>query len=328
MKYLTLTLGLLCTSALATDKLPTGKNAEQGIFTLADVVVENYSWTGKLPKHRKIKVVNHFGNIGSRIRSMPQIGISAAIQKMGPNPAIPSFDIQETPEQTVITVVYANGQYNTDNQMIGRVDIAVVVPETISVEMETTWGDIKSKKHFSNMTAKTVSGNIKLGSVGELNAETVSGDIIIDHYNINWYNRQQLHTDQGNIELTLAKLANVTVHATGKSLASNYYQTDIQSISEQSFISFSLNQAQSTIELTAPLGHIDINLIEKPHGGYIGLPTEFSGDIRSLPTTPLWQPGDAIREQNDRHSLKDNQVPKGRGSTKLRVTQTIENKVQ
>ena len=316
MKLFTFTMGLLCSSTLFAAQ-DIKQNSAAKVFSLKDVVLENYTWTGDLPAHRKIKIVNHYGNISTRTRSEASVGLSASIQKIGPTPAIPTFDIQETPNQTLITVIYPHGQYNSDNQMIGRVDVAVVVPETVGVVMESTWGTIKTKKHFSNMSAKTVSGNISLGSVGEINAESVSGNISIDHYNINWHNPQKIYTEQGSIKLVLAKLANVNVNASGKSLTSNYYQDNIQSTAEKSVLSFSLNQANSIINLSAPKGSVNIDLIEKPHGGYVGLPTEFNGDIRDLPTVPAWQPGDPIREQNDRRSSKKNQEPQDRGSAKI-----------
>lgn len=323
MKYITLTLTLLCSTALYAEQELVAKN-----LTMKDVVLENYVWVGELPKHRKIKVINHYGNIASRLRSERKVGISAAIQKIGPKPAIPTFDIQEKADYTQITVNYPDGQYNSDKQMIGRVDIAVIVPESVSVEMESTWGTIKSKKHFSNMSAKSISGNITLGSVGELNVESVSGDISIDHYNINWHNRQLLYTKQGDIQLTLAKVANVTVNVRAKSITSNYYQKNIQANSEQSLLSFTLNDENTIIQLVAPQGKVSIDLIDKPHGAYIVLPSGFDGDIRDLPTVPAWQPGDPIREQDDRRSSIDIPPPKDKSSSKASRTKASRIKEQ
>lgn len=321
MKYITLTFSLLCSTALYAEQ-----DTKLNHSNVVDVVLENYVWTDELPKHRKIRVINHYGNIASRLRSERKVGISAAIQKIGAQPAIPTFDIEETAQYTQITVNYPNGQYNADNQMIGRVDIAVIVPESVSVEMESTWGTIKSKKHFSNMSAKTTSGNISLGSVGELNVESVSGDISIDHYNINWHNPQRLYTEQGDIQLTLAKVSNALVSVQAKSITSNYYQNNIQSNAEQSLLSFTLNHKNSIIELVAPQGKASINLIDKPHGAYIALPSEFNGDIRNLPTVPAWQPGDPIREQDDRRSSTDTPPPKENDENKTSRTKSSRTK--
>jgi len=323
MKYITLTFSLLCSTALYADQSTQLKsNSVKG------VVLENYAWTGELPEHRKISIINHYGNISSRLRSERKVGISAIIQKIGHNPAIPTFDIQETAEYTQITVNYPDGQYNSDGQMIGRVDIAVIVPESVTVEMESTWGTIKSKKHFSNMYAKTISGNISLGSVGELNVESVTGNISIDHYNINWHNPQRLYTEQGDIQLTLAKVANTAVSVQAKSISSNYYQNNTQSTADTSLLSFTLNAGNSIIKVLAPQGEVSIDLIDKPHGAYIALPSGFDGDIRDLPTVPAWQPGDPIREQDDRRSSTDTPPPKDNNSSKASRSKASRTKEQ
>jgi len=292
MKAVSVLFGLLC----AINMPVKAKDYE-----LKDVVIENYNWIGELPKNRKVKVVNNYGNVSTRIRSESQIGVSAAIQKIGPNPAIPDFNIKETSQYTLITVIYPNGQKDEDGDFIGRVDIAVTIPETISIEMESTWGDIKSKKHFSNLKAKTISGDIALGSVGELNASSVSGNITIDHYNINWPNNQYIATQSGDIHFTISKLSNIAIQAQAHFIKSNYSQVNIHKNNESSYLSINLNNSQSTMVLNAPRGLIDLNMIDKPHGGYVGIPTEFSGDIRNLPTAIQWKPGDPITEKNDRN---------------------------
>jgi hypothetical protein len=94
---------------------------------------------------------------------------------------------------------------DTQNQagyLIGRTDISIVAPEYVSVEMETSYGDIGAKKHFSSSSAKTQSGKISLGSVGELNAYSDTGNITLDMYYIIWKNNQKVHTKHGNIALS------------------------------------------------------------------------------------------------------------------------------
>jgi len=296
MKPISVLFGFLCVINIS---------AQAKEYELKDVVIENYNWIGQLPQSRKVKVINNYGNVSTRIRSESQIGVSAAIQKIGPNPAIPNFDIEETSEHTIIRVIYPNGQKDEDGDFIGRVDIAVTIPETISIEMESTWGDIKSKKHFSNLKAKTVSGNIALGSVGELNASSVSGNITIDHYNINWPNNQYIATQSGNIHFTISKLSTTSLQAQAKFIKSNHYQQNIHKNDLSSSVLINLNNSQTVMELTAPNGTISINIIDKPHGGYIGIPTEFSGDIRNLPTVSPWKPGDPIIDKNDRNQHRN-----------------------
>ena len=91
-------ISLLCSACTTAE--PKNK------YQLNDVVIENYTWMGKIPAKKKVVVTNFYGNISSRLRSEKKIGISATIQKIGLKPAIPSFDIKEENGITKITVNY------------------------------------------------------------------------------------------------------------------------------------------------------------------------------------------------------------------------------
>jgi hypothetical protein len=273
-------------------------------YNLNDVVVENYTWIGKIPQHKKVRITNFYGNISSRLRSEEKIGISATIQKIGPQPAIPSFDIQHVDGVTQITVVYPNGQKDESGNFIGRVDVAIIVPEYVAVEMETSYGDIGAKKHFSSMTAKTHSGNIALGSVGELNAYSQTGNITVDMYNVIWKADQQFKTEQGNINVVIAQQSKLGVKASGKTVSHNLAQFNIPVQQQHSSLAFTLNGKGTNAQFNAPNGSINLEVITKPHGGYVAVPSGFDGDVRNLPTVKPWQPGDPIREQDDKGRRK------------------------
>ncbi|SFC31416.1 hypothetical protein [Pseudoalteromonas denitrificans] len=289
-------ISLLCSACTTAE--PKNK------YQLNDVVIENYTWMGKIPAKKKVVVTNFYGNISSRLRSEKKIGISATIQKIGLKPAIPSFDIKEENGITKITVNYPQGQKDKAGNLTGRVDIAIAVPEYVAVEMETSFGDIGAKKHFSSLSAKTQNGNITLGSVGELNAYSDTGDITLDMYNIIWKGNQKVHTKQGNIKLVIAQQAALEVLISGKTISHNLTDFKIPLTQTQDTLNFKLNQAHSNAHIAAPKGIVELEIITKPHGGYVALPGEFSGDIRNLPKAKPWKPGDPIREQEDKGRRK------------------------
>ena len=247
------------------------------------VVIEHYTWSGKVPKGKKVVVTNFYGNLSSRLRSEPQVGISAAIQKIGDNPATPEFEIDDSGDVVIINVKYPNGQRDANGQLTGRVDLAVMVPETVEVEMETSWGNIGAKKHFSKMTARTDSGNISLGSVGALNAYSQTGDIKIDMYNIAWKGPQVIHTEKGDISAVVAQQAEIEVWAKAQSISHNLEDFKISASQTRHSLSFKLNDAVTSASFEAPKGNVKVEVVSKPRGGYVALPESFDGDIRNLP---------------------------------------------
>jgi len=275
---------LLLVSMISVSSLAGAKQ-----YSAQDVVLENKVIMGDIPVSQKIRVINHFGNIASRLRDEPRVAFSAAIQKIGPNPATPKFDIQDVEGVRVIRVNYPDGQRDMDGDFIGRTDVAIMVPAYVSVEMETTWGTAKAKKHFSNLSAKTESGDIAFGTTGEVNAHSQSGNISLDMYNVDWKNSQNIHTDTGDIKLVFAKQANLRVSAQALKTTHNFQQANFPHTQPNSQkVEVNFNQAKSKIELSAPKGKIDLKLIDKPRGGYIHVSPEFDADTHpSLKVTPL-----------------------------------------
>lgn len=96
---------------------------------------------------------------------------------------------------SVIVSVPRNSQYNLDISTIsGDINIDSVI--TNNLKVNTVSGDITAKD-YSNGTFGSVSGDLKIGRIGVINAKTVSGEINIDEV----FEKADLKTTSGDIEI-------------------------------------------------------------------------------------------------------------------------------
>ena len=149
-------------------------------FTKDDVKLRKYSWQGEVPRKNKVIVVNSYGNITTRNTKQGNIEISGIIQRVGPEAPAPEVKITDNEGITLIEVVYDKPTTDKYANRIGRMDIGVYVPKGVTVDMETTFGDIKAKKHASNLIAASKSGKIKLATKGTIIASSDTGSINVN----------------------------------------------------------------------------------------------------------------------------------------------------
>ncbi|MCJ8267862.1 MAG: DUF4097 family beta strand repeat-containing protein [Psychrosphaera sp.] len=177
------------------------------------VKLEHYKWYGEAPKAKLVRVINPYGAISSRNTSYDNIEISGVIQKIGKSPAQHNIDIRDNNGVTEVVVSYPKGNKNAQGQLSGRFDLGVWVPSWVNVEMITDFGDIKVKKHTSNITAKTISGKIKIGTTGLVQAQSDSGDITVDLFGDRFKKSMRVSSNKGDVKVSLVQTARVTVQA-------------------------------------------------------------------------------------------------------------------
>jgi hypothetical protein len=181
------------------------------------VKLEHYKWYGETPKAKLVRVINPFGAISSRNTSYDNIEISGVIQKIGKSPAQHNIEIRDNNGVTEVVVSYPKGNKNKQGQLSGRFDLGVWVPSWVNVEMVTDFGDIKVKKHTSNITAKTTSGKIKIGTTGLVQAHSDSGNIYVDLFGDFTGDRftqpMLVSSNKGDVKVSLTQTARVTVQA-------------------------------------------------------------------------------------------------------------------
>ncbi len=177
------------------------------------VKLEHYKWYGQTPKAKLVRVINPFGAISSRNTSYDNIEISGVIQKIGKSPAQHNIEVRDNNGVTEVVVSYPKGNKNAQGELSGRFDLGVWVPSWVNVEMITDFGDIKVKKHTSNITAKTTSGKIKIGTTGLVQAQSDSGNIYVDLFGDKFKQPMLVSSNKGDVKVSLTQNARITVQA-------------------------------------------------------------------------------------------------------------------
>lgn len=200
------------------------------------VSIERFKWVGELPKKKNIIVKNYYGDISTQTISKPIVHIQSVYQKIGSQTQDPEFRIEETSKGLEVEVVYPKMLSNTrDKGTSIRADLGLYIPEGYHLSLETTFGNIKAKKHQSHIMAKSESGNIKVATSGEVQVISESGNIFYGPRATRWKNDQSIFTRDGNVTLLLPKLIELEVSIlAAKGVSSNLKRHGLKFISQNS----------------------------------------------------------------------------------------------
>jgi len=281
-------------------------------YTKEDVRLTKYNWRGELPEKSKVILVNRFGNITTRTTKQNKIEMSGIIQKVGEYAPEPEVKVSDKDGVTKIEIVYDKPTIDEFDNRIGRMDVGIYVPKGITVEMVTTFGDIKSKKHSSNLIATSVSGKIKLQTKGTMFAHSEAGDI--KAHLMAWTThplestkkkrKYHLRSTRGDVSVYFPGDLSLELNAVAKKLSSedDLFLNEIQKLKELNF-NYVLGSGERLLKAISDEGSIFLN----PQGKFeaqLSYPQSFEGDVRELPETKPWKPGDPIIEIQDGRSEK------------------------
>lgn len=233
------------------------------------VTLEHYTWSGNTPKAKVIRVINPFGSITTRNTTHNNVEMSGVIQKIGVLPGQHQIDITDNNGVTEVIVSYPHGNKNSLGQLTGRFDLGVWVPSWVTVEMVTDFGDIKVKKHASNIVATTISGKMTIGTAGLVNANSDSGNIKVDLYGERFKQPMRLSSTKGNVYVNFSQSAALNLLAlSGRPIKNNLNDVTAINVSEFNDTQFKAQLTQSgqkstDLHVSAKYGKLSINIAKK-----------------------------------------------------------------
>ncbi|WP_196140742.1 hypothetical protein [Aliikangiella sp. G2MR2-5] len=291
------------------------QDAVKKVYTKSDVKLNKFSWSGNVPEKKKVVVVNEYGNITTRSSKQGNIMLSGVIQLVGPDAPEPEVKTFEQSGVLHIEVLYKSDTQDAHGNRIARMDMGVYVPENVSLEIKTSFGDIKAKKHQSNIVASSDSGKIKLASRGTISAQTNSG--AISAHVLKWEGERfgprnkkkqyQLNSQSGEIDIYYDADTLIDIKASSGVQIKSDSPSVKKLIEASSTPVLEITQQESTRLLTAHSGQNTVTIhVKESASSSVSTPSSFEGDVRDLPKTEEWKPGDPIIEMQDGRSDDEN----------------------
>ncbi len=177
---------------------------------------EPFRWTGALAPGRVLEVTGIMGSIAAE----PATGDEAEVvaTKSGRSSDFTEVEIRVVEESDGVTIcaVYhpedfagddcdlddRRGDFDHDHSARVDVDFVVRVPEGVELIATVVTGDVEAHGLRSDVTARSVSGDVAVSTSGVVDAGTVSGSLDVAMGSLDW-SRLRFNTVSGDITVRL-----------------------------------------------------------------------------------------------------------------------------
>lgn len=259
--------------------------------------VKSFRWSGDLQKERHVWATNAYGDIHVRNSKNGGIGVSAIIQKLALSQADPEVQITEDKSGYRISV-YHPANRKIEKAFEGRVDLTLLLPVQTVLTATSTTGNIFIRMKGSVDTV-TDSGNLSIDTTGHIQAKTISGTITAWVKGVNVSQPMRVASKTGDITLKLSEQADIIIHATTGGTIDVYPSIGVAGpiFSNDHAIIWKLGSGNKKLEVESVTGSIRMYVLKalknRPKTGTP--PAEIKKDLRTLPRTRPWRPGQPIK---------------------------------
>lgn len=167
-----LLLALLCSTAVyagdnqaATDATPPYE-------------LQRFDWEGEPKPGTRLLLENRWGNINLRQSGGKGVLLHAVMQKIGTEPKVADLQVDENDDQISLRIVYPDGQ-QPDSVQQGRVDVALMIPTGINVEIIADRGTVSGKTLGNAIKIHAVDRPVEFSSSGSIDVQTRNGEVAI-----------------------------------------------------------------------------------------------------------------------------------------------------
>lgn len=162
------------------------------------------------PAITRVVIRNAHGDVRVRASDRREVGVYGVIQRIGSQPLDPSFVTEQTADSFILTMRYpGEEQWAVGDHRRGRVDLGVWLPADVRIEVQTSDGLVQVKRAQQALRVRTDSGRIEVSVRGDLDVESVSGNIMARQINGQWNGVARIVSSTGDIVAAIPPFADV-----------------------------------------------------------------------------------------------------------------------
>ena len=167
------------------------------LFAVAEpITLERLHYEENVSLIKKIKIINKFGDIRIRKSDQDEFIFHGVSQFSTTYQA--KLNTKQLDDQLLVTVVYPKLPVNDS---LVRVDVALIVPNYIELDIEIEKGHLSSKKIKNIIKARSKNSNMSIKSSNAVDLYTHNGDISFTLVNHKIPQSIKLQTQKGDIDL-------------------------------------------------------------------------------------------------------------------------------
>lgn len=207
LPMLAVSIATLANAAFAETRTIKPTSSESGITDGISYELVRLDWNATLKSGDHLSVINPWGNINVRQNKAPDATVHAVMQVIGEDGGQANLQLTTTDGQYTLEFIYPQDNA-PDDVTEGRIDVALLLPENVSVSIQGDRGKIASKtvhvpltvsatdqpvsiKTSNSLEISSSGGNLEVHllqdpnnavAASRANFKTISGDVNIRYY--------------------------------------------------------------------------------------------------------------------------------------------------
>lgn len=155
----------------------------------------------------RVEIVNRYGEINVRGRDDAEVGVHAVIQQLPPDFANGRLRSRRENGTLHIEAEFPAASGETP----GRMDIAVYLPPTVAIALQTRDGRIAARRRSGAIEASSESGAIEASSTARLDLRSDSGEIRAAAIGRRWSGASHIESVSGRIIVLVPTFGDVSL---------------------------------------------------------------------------------------------------------------------